>query len=1040
MSTFETINIDQSNNDIVNDRYKVRSICLSDPLIQSDNFRNKKKEKLPLILYVFFFSLLLLLAFVILVIVLVITKKENYEVHYEPYLKPLISNHNYTQVNFSNGLELLITQVDENDTSGGSISFDTGYLDTKYKPGYLNLAFLSLISNDTSRKKDLEDYLGNFEYSVDEFYSTFSFSILNAGFFKFLKKFSNLTFLEENDERLKDTHIQSKISILENSFKSDEKNLKKRENHLLQYLIYGYKNKEKEILPQGNIEINNTIDYNEIRNIMKELVNNPSKIKIVLTSHFKVSLVKKSFLNFFKIIINKERKEERSQKAYNISDFIKQKMIYYNISEYEKNFIKINYFIDDKYNNYSKLFIDSGYFNYLKYILDETYEESLYYMLREVYNITSLSCDYEVILKSKIKFSITLYLNDYSYDSISIIINKVYEYIHNITKYINSLNDEDLKASELFKIVSQNFTYTEDYHDSFTINKKRAIQLFFKNEKNYFLRDVWLPGNFFKNLNYLKDYTNQLTPKNSVIIFGFNDYTLDKIKNTLESQNIYYLFDENDIQNTKYFSLKYSCFDLDIDFEKKFNYDDPYQINNHANIYISNYTSESDLVYDPLDEEKYYTETSKSINKDDNGLKEFFFKKDTSFHLPKVYIILYFFHPYLRAKKTEKDTDKYFEDNKFFQIILHLTYLEREINFKLADAIRAGNIIEFDFNQNLFYIDVFAFSDVAEMILKVITEIIESYSEQVIKSKFEIYRETALKDYLNFYSVDILKKLRLYFYQYLTKTDNKPHIYNYYSFPSDEFRSRNVEEILYDYINSFIIQGFIYGYYEEKQANNLYSNFYISKEDNFNQALSNANLNNVDLNSSNFIGWIKEKYNLTKDIEYKDEDKCGKYTDYNYRFMRFSEYKIENRIMSEVFERIFNNNENNNNNNYYIKTKIFCQNQIYAQFTLSKNLNKKDFIENITDIINNNKGKYKENVDVIGDRFYYILSSLIQKFKSRREDMKSSAISSLDSNFYYKGENFDKLNDIKQMEYDEFLEKIEDYFENIKYVNFNCQK
>ena len=1025
MSTFETINIDQSNNDSLNERYKVRSICLSDPLIQNDNYRNKKKEKFPLVLYVFVFSLLLLIAFVILLIVFAITKKENYEVHYEPYLKPDISNHNYTRINFINGLELLITQVDENDTSGGSISFDTGYLDAKYKPGYLKLAFLSLIYDDKSKKKDLDDYNGKFEYSVDEFYSTFYFKILNAGFFKYLKIFSNLTYLEENDERLKEDHIKSKIDILESTLKKEENNPKKRENHLLQYLIYGYKIKEEEILPQGNKEIINNIDYNEIRNIMKELVNNPSKIKIVLTSHFKVSLVKKSFLNYFKIIINKERKEEHSQNAYNINDFIKQKSIYYNISKYEKNFIKINYFIDDKNNNYSKLYIDSGYFNYLKYILDETYEESLYYMLREIYNITSLSCDYEVILKSKIKFSITLYLNDYSYDSINIIINKVYEYIHNITKYINSLDYEDLKASELYKIVSQNFTFTEDSHDCFEINKKRAIQLFFKNEKIYFLRDVWLPGNFLKNLNYLKEYTNQLTPNNSVIIFGFNSDTLNKI-------NIPYL---TEFQKTKYFSLNYSCFDLDIDFEKKFNYDEPYKVNNHKNIYISNYTSESNLDCDPEDEEKYFTEKPKSISK--TGLKEFFFKKDTSFHLPKVYIILYFFHPYLRAQSPAGDND-YFRDSKFFQIILHLTYLKREINFKLADAIRAGNIILFNFNQNLFYIDIFAFSDVAEMISKVIKEIIESYSEEIIKQKFEIYREIALKDYLNFNSVDILIKLRFDFYQNLTKTIDKPPIYNYYTFPLNEFKSRDVGKILNDYINSFIIQGFIYGYYTEEQAINLCSNFYISKEENFQQALNYANLNNVGLDSNNFIEWIKEKNKLTQDIEVEKKD--DKYTDYNYyRFMRFSEYTIENRIMSKLFSLIFNNNDNYKNNNFIIGSSIFSQNQIYAQFTLSKNLSKEEFKDNIKGIIINNANIYTEAVDVIGDRFYYILSSQIQNFKSRREDMRNSAISSLDSNFY-DGEKFIKLNDIKQMKYDEFCDKIKEYFKEIKYVNFINKK
>ena len=155
--------------------------------------------------------------------------------------------------------------------------------------------------------------------------------------------------------------------------------------------------------------------------------------------------------------------------------------------------------------------------------------------------------------------------------------------------------------------------------------------------------------------------------------------------------------------------------------------------------------------------------------------------------------------------------------------------------------------------------------------------------------------------------------------------------------------------------------------------------------------------------------------------------------------MRFSEYSIENRIMSKLFSLIFNNNDNYKNNNFIIGSSIFSQNQIYAQFTLSKNLSKEEFKDNIKGIIINNANIYTEAVDVIGDRFYYILSSQIQNFKSRREDMRNSAISSLDSNFY-DGEKFIKLNDIKQMKYDEFCDKIKEYFKEIKYVNFINKK
>ena len=63
-----------------------------------------------------------------------------------------------------------------------------------------------------------------------------------------------------------------------------EKNKDNRESHLLEFLIYGFKVENgKEILPQGNpseINISNENNLEKIREIMKGLLNSPSKIKI----------------------------------------------------------------------------------------------------------------------------------------------------------------------------------------------------------------------------------------------------------------------------------------------------------------------------------------------------------------------------------------------------------------------------------------------------------------------------------------------------------------------------------------------------------------------------------------------------------------------------------------------------------------------------------------------------------------------------------------------------------------------------------------
>ena len=67
----------------------------------------------------------------------------------------------------------------------------------------------------------------------------------------------------------------------------------------MQYLIYGYKNSEgRDILPMGDNEIKEDLkkdNYTIIKDIMKIILNDPSKIKIVLYFHYKMSLMKKWF-------------------------------------------------------------------------------------------------------------------------------------------------------------------------------------------------------------------------------------------------------------------------------------------------------------------------------------------------------------------------------------------------------------------------------------------------------------------------------------------------------------------------------------------------------------------------------------------------------------------------------------------------------------------------------------------------------------------------------------------------------------------------
>ena len=487
------------------DEYTIKTI-----LIQNSTTITKKR-KLDNIPYIIYQTILVFLIFLIsLIIYLILLSKYNIKYIYEDnaYNKPKYSSHNYSSITFNNGLKVVLIQVDPDDEAGGVISFDFEYLENKYSPGYIELAFHSLINNNIFNSNFLTNYFGTFNCKVEKFYSSFYFQILGGGFKSYLKTFSELTYLKDDDERF--NNIGNQDFIFNNNH--DE-----RKNHLLEYLIYGFNNSEgKDIIPEDYNEIIKDFNgnYTEIKKIMHIILNDPSKIRIVLYSHYKMSLMKKMFLKYFNNIIHKQKIDDQNlnrTNAYNLSVFSTKKIIYFKSNDFEDNSIEINYFLKNENINYNQLIKDSQYLSFIIYILNQTEEGSLYYELNHINNetsIKSLSSDYEIILKNKIKFSIDVKLNYYSYHYIPDIIMKIYNYMNNIKLYINCYNYtfNDTRMEELQTISEQNFTFMEDAHESiYFINI--AFDLFYKDERNFLLKQMWFSKqNFIDNIAKVQYY------------------------------------------------------------------------------------------------------------------------------------------------------------------------------------------------------------------------------------------------------------------------------------------------------------------------------------------------------------------------------------------------------------------------------------------------------------------------------------------------------------------------------------------------------
>ena len=1039
----------------IDDSCKRSEACSSDMSMFNGDISSQlsllkvKKKKLKIPDFINIISIITFLIFISILIMYLINisrYKTTYKIEEDAYLKPKYSSHNYTTITFENGLKLVLIKVDPDDQAGGVISFDTGYQDTRFEPGFLRLAFISLISKDTSNSEILSKYMGNFNYIVEEFYSSFYFNILGEGFLDYLKDFSKLTYLDNDDERFNDIDKINGKDLNMNSYADT------RKNHLLEYLIYGYKNETdgKEIMPYGSdiVKKNLNGNYTIIKEIMRILLSNPSKIKIILYSHYKASKMKKAFLNHFNKIINlkpdtnnKVLKED-IMPSYNLAEFAKKKIIFYQLYNSELNFLEIIYFIDNDNISYNELYKHSQYFLYISYLLNETNYGSLYYQLthnEKNININSLSSNVEVILKNKIKFSINILLNHFSYNNIPEIMRIVYEYMYKIKLFINSKNDlniNDIRAKELFRINEQNFIYTEDSHED-NFYKNKAKDLFYKDEKEFFLKEMWFDEDFCSDINIIKKYFDQLIPNNSVVLLGIR-YNTTLLYN-LKKSNIAYLY--KNTNRTKYLNIYYSIHDLDTSFEKEFDRDISILSNPKPNDYISDFNSTSHLDYDKSDYNNYYTTTHEEVSNSSDSFTKVFFKKDTSFHLPKVYINIYFFHPFLRPNFSDSGKNDSKNNKLFFTYMLFFAYVKREIQEQLADAFRCGNYFKIEHNENVVYLDLLIFSDKVKKILTTIKEIINNNDDFINKlsEKFELYRDSAIEDFLELGSFSTNFRLKLSFFENITKhqKNDLPHIYNYCNFPTYEYINITYENIKGDLSCNFnsIKYIYIFGYYKKEEAKEIYKIF--KSESTFKSALDSANYDTSYIDESAYVKWSLEKGKIDETLENVCPDYISKNYNHTYRFMIFSEYNLKTLCIINMLIKIISSD--------LFKTKsvslsTISQNDIYLRYTFENqdnSINNMHFIDYLIDSLENNIDMTKD-VDVIGDRFYYLLRNYKKDSTIKHDTLRQSAISSSYANLY-KTSSDNSILGFNMDNYKKFVDYVRTIMKSdAPYIEFSC--
>ena len=1019
-------------------RYEVESNEFKIPTVIRTN---KKSNNFPFIFYIFILSLIGLICFIIYYLIRFFNSKNKvfYVSLVDPFLKPKVTKYKYKNIKFINGLELLLVQVDANDKAGGSIVINNGYNDNIFEKGELKLYLYSLINKTLHDNYTLSDYYGNINYRVNDFYSYFRFDILNDGFFNYLKNFSTLLDLNPTTGEQFMKNYENSRQKLDREYRAELKELDKKEQFLIDYLVYGFNENGSEVYRPGkgdyfpayknSSEILKKIEIlkNNMLNLLRKLIK-PSKIKIVLMSHFKMSRMEAKFKRYFKYLINLKESEQSNfteDYEYNVTNFTKQKVIVYKIGENEKSYIKINYYIDKMENeSYSDFIISAGYFNYLKYMLDVNKETLNERLDENKFDFKSFSTDFEIILKKKIKFSIKIesYRKNYHFQDI---LYSIYHYIYKIVKFVETISKDDERYKEIKKILDQNFTFREDSDNPMETSYNLALNLFQKtsdkNHFSYFLKNNWIPPiDNDIDIDKLKKYYKQLIPDNSIIIFGVNgkegyNETCKSEHNFILDCSQLLLNNKNYTKTLKFFNLRYAINDLNVNFTEHFKKDEESSITFKKNEYISDY--EDLITEDPEDENN--DNLAVRIGNESN-MRYFYFKKDTTFKIPKVHVTLNFFHPYLRPGNFAEDNLLDINTNtkkqiKFYLIMLYWTYIKKEIQKNLNDAVVAGNDILVSYNDNNLIIQVFAYTDKIEKILNEIKNIImntKDLENDKFKNKAELYNESLFEDFLNFEDTNYSTITRFYFKNFLANGK----MYNKYKFVKEfndsiyDYSINEISNVFFGkFITSFIIDSHIYGDCNEERAIIIVDIFKENKEDekNFNKTLSLAGYNTEkdEINIYNFISATRNISQLSNRSNMcEDEILSNKRNNKTLiRYFYYKDYNLPNYLMFSLLSKMLSSDKGKSKfSSFELETVGFLRNATYFQFIMTKksnakseDFNKLKYLVNSTLLAKNRT--YIEDIDVVGDRFYYLKRNLANALFKRRDNFNEKAIYYLNS-------------------------------------------
>ena len=973
--------------------------------------------KVPFVLYFFIIIFFFSLSIIIYYYYFYNNEKPNFKKFDRIWIDMALNDRKYENYLFDNGLEVMLLQDSGFDRDGGALVIERGYLDNPFEEG-LSTFITSLLKylnfDDNSDNIDtLENYFGKFKYGIDEHFIHFKFDILHNGFKRFLGKFSSVLDFKNitNVELFNNT--KTKIIKEINSLIEEKKMyINYRENHLLEFFVYGLKNKSGgEILPEGNINKLNDININVVSDYINELIN-PSKIKIVLFSKYKFSISSKYMKHYFRYLTTIDKPFKNDNQNLEL-DFNTSQIFYIKANYFESNYIKIIYYINKVGNeSFSELYYKQNYFKYISDFISKTKNGTLYSIVKQ--NVKSIYSETEILFKSKIKFSITLELNNLK--NINDIIYNTYRYISKITNETNKKIIQMDRYEELKNIYRNNVNSKEKTFDTIELAYANAEYLIkSKYAQYYYFYYEGVPWNDSINNNNetipneVEPYFTQLKPNNSIIILGIREKDQQKItcnKNSKFILNCNYFKNES-FHKTTYYDVIYKKDVFNSTYlEECLNeeYNDDFDISFEKNIFKSKYEEPEEQVGIVDDMVNLMEDNDKTLNK-------FYFKKNEEFRVRRVLIKFNLYHPFLRPNNTCEYEKKCY----YFLIMEMFSAIKRKINEELADAQSAENNIYIYQNENNLNILVNCFADKAYNISQIIKHIIYDIdwrNDTDFLTNNEIYKNEVFDDFFNYNRNGVQDISRFYLKRIL-----KINVYNKYEFYSDDFENNyydqcigklNKSEISLKELNSFIVHGYIYGFYEKEEAKEISDLFNITNYNITEDLL--YRINNIETDSKNFVSWMKyisEPSNNINNI-YINESVCNKTESQNigiaYRMFSGETYEQENNdipLYISIFQIIINDLKKEEESPLLSNEMIYYQNYFFELIFSEKIPISDEYkVEKEWTNLMNKIDEFNDNVDNIGNRFYYLIKNFVLSINKTQTSLYEKGLEEINRTEY----------------------------------------